>query len=149
MRSVSRTRRVGLAAGVVLAAFAGLGLAWAESPRTVWSGVYTAGQVARGREAMAQGMCRTCHGETLQGATGVPSIVGGEFQFKWDGKSLAELFDKVRTDMPPGQGGSLGDQKYIDIIAVLLAEDGYPASEQQELPPDPAALAAIAITASK
>jgi mono/diheme cytochrome c family protein len=98
---------------------------------------------------MAQGQCRTCHGETLQGATGVPSIVGGEFAFKWDGKSLAELFEKVRTDMPPGLGGTLGDQKYIDIVAVLLAEDGYPTGEGAELPADPGALAAIQITSSK
>ena len=137
------------ALGAVVATGMGLALVQAQSALTVWSGVYTKAQAQRGAEAMAAGQCRTCHGETLQGATGVPSIVGGEFQFKWDGKSLAELFEKVRTDMPAGQGGTLGDQKYIDIIAALLEADGYPAGSDHELAPDPAALAAIQITTSK
>jgi mono/diheme cytochrome c family protein len=137
------------ALGAVVATGMGLALVQAQTELTVWSGVYTKAQAQRGAEAMTAAQCRTCHGETLQGATGVPSIVGGEFQFKWDGKSLAELFEKVRTDMPPGMGGTLADQKYIDIIAALLEADGYPAGEARELPADPAALAGIAITASK
>lgn len=149
MHAMAGSTRKGFALGALLLGSTGLTVAWAQSAATVWSGVYTQAQAQRGNEVLGAAQCRTCHGETLQGGPGVPSIVGGEFQFKWDGKSLGELFEFLRTTMPPGQGGSLSDQKYVDIIAALLAVDGYPAGSSQELPPDAAALAGIAITASK
>ena len=137
------------ALGAVLAAGMGLAIVQAQSASTAWDGVYTKAQAQRGNELLTQGQCRTCHTETLGGGAGIPAIVGFEFQFKWDGKPVGELYDYILTKMPPGAPGSLGEQKVADIVAALLAADGYPPGEGKELPADPAALAGITITMSK
>ena len=140
-------RRAALCA--VVATGMGLAIVQAQSALTAWDGVYTQAQAQRGNELLTQGLCRTCHTESLGGGAGIPAIVGVEFQFKWDGKSVGELYDYILTKMPPGAPGSLSDQKAADIVAALLAADGYPAAEGRELPADASALAGITITASK
>jgi mono/diheme cytochrome c family protein len=137
------------ALGAVLATGMGLAIVQAQSALTTWDGVYTKAQAQRGNELLTSGQCRTCHTETLGGGAGIPAIVGLEFQFKWDGKPVAELYDYIQTKMPPGAPGSLSDQKVADIVAALLAVDGYPAGEGKDLPADASALAGITISASK
>jgi mono/diheme cytochrome c family protein len=137
------------ALGAVLATGMGLAIVQAQSALSAWDGVYSKAQAQRGNELLTSGQCRTCHTETLGGGAGIPAIVGVEFQFKWDGKSVGELYDYILTKMPPGAPGSLTDQKTADIVAALLAADGYPAGEGKDLPADASALAGITITASK
>jgi mono/diheme cytochrome c family protein len=43
----------------------------AQAPRTVQDGVYTAAQATRGGTVYGQ-QCASCHGATLQGASGPP-----------------------------------------------------------------------------
>jgi mono/diheme cytochrome c family protein len=115
---------------------------------SVWDGVYTKAQDARGRE-VHDGACAACHGNRLNGAgqpdmPPAPAIARAAFLHKWAGQTVAALFDYVRTKMPPDNPGSLSDQEAIDAIAHMFAASNIPAGAK-ELPPDPQILSGIAI----
>ena len=117
---------------------------------SVWTGVYTKAQDKRGEEVHA-GACATCHGERLNGAgqpdmPPAPAIARASFLHKWKGQTVAALFNYVRTKMPSDSPGTLSDQQYIDSIAHMFAVSQIPAGNN-ELPPDPKALADIVIDA--
>jgi S-disulfanyl-L-cysteine oxidoreductase SoxD len=112
--------------------------------RTVWDGVYTSAQAERGSKLFAEN-CSACHGAEMKAGPGAPSLVGPEFQFSWDKKSVGGLFDYARMFMPPGQTGALRDEQYADIVAAILKGNGFPASETAQLPAIKADLDAIQI----
>ena len=115
------------------------------APSTVWDKVYTEAQAARGKETyMAE--CAGCHADDLGGSGYAPAMKGSEFMTAWGEKTLGDFFDRARKLMPPDTPGSLGPEKYRDVIAFLLQENKYPAGER-ELAADSAALHAIKITA--
>lgn len=103
--------------------------------RTVNDGFFTVQQADRGAEIYAE-HCVTCHGANMRGSPGAPGVSGPEFQFLWDGKTVGELYESVRTKMPPGKAGMLSDQDYIDVIAAILKGNGFPPRENEELPAD-------------
>ena len=115
--------------------------------KTVWSGIFTAEQVARGKEkAMAE--CAACHGMTLKGDL-APSLIGPDFIDHWYDARLGELTTRVANTMPQSAPGSLKPEEYADIIAYLLSENGFPAgSETLKLAPVEA-VDAIKITKTK
>ena len=80
----------------------------AQTPRTSWDGVFTEAQAARGTKLFTE-QCSACHGAEMRGGAGAPSLAGPEFQFSWNKKSAAALFDYAKSFMPPGQPGSLSD----------------------------------------
>ena len=113
---------------------------------SVWEGVYTEIQAEKGSAAMTKS-CIECHAANMKGGPGVPPLVGIEFRFGWDNRSLGELYEYLVTTMPTGQPGSLSDQAYADVIALLLKLNGIPASsEEAELAPGTAALDNIILT---
>jgi hypothetical protein len=67
------------------------------------------------------------------------------FTFLWDGKSLDELFTTIRTGMPSNAPGSLSVPSYLQILAYILEENGFPAGGL-ELTADPEVLGRIMIT---
>src|SRR5688572_4792662 len=110
----------------------------ANQPRkTVWSGVYTVEQAARGM-ARYENDCGSCHGTAE-----APTLVGDEFKRRWFGDNLRTVLTKMRT-MPADAPGSLGDAEYVDIIAYLLQSTGFPAGPE-ELRNDPELLASILV----
>lgn len=111
---------------------------------SVWDGVYTDEQAARGKEVY-EVSCIGCHAATLRGTPGGPGIAGGRFTFNWSDRSVGELHGYVRANMPIGQAGSLTDQQYADIIAYILQVNEFPAGEA-ELPTDPAESEGVVIT---
>lgn len=142
---------VGLAAaGAVIVAFAGVLAQGSEAAagRTVWEGVYTEEQAARGQKVVLE-TCSLCHGEAMRGGGGVPSAVGPEFMFNWNGKPVSELFVYLKTTMPPTAPGSLSDRQYADAMAALFKHNGFPASATAEIPTDPEALADVVIVSTK
>ncbi len=143
-------RIVGGAIVLGLAAVAaGAGISFgAEAGRTVWDGIYTEAQAARGQSVLTD-QCVLCHGETMHGGGGVPSAVGPEFMFNWKDKSVAELFAYLKMMMPPTAPGSLSDQKYADVMAVLFKMNKFPASEGNEIPANPDALPDVRIVSDK
>ena len=66
---------------------------------------------------------RECHGPDLDGMEG-PALRGTEFLNSWAGQTTDELFTYMRDEMPPGLGGSLSDQVYLNLIAYLLDANG-------------------------
>ena len=94
--------------------------------RTVWEGIYSAEQAARG-EAQYTQRCAACHGATLGGTGEAPGLTGGEFVSHYDQLTVADLFDRVRTTMPQNDPGTLTRDQYADVVAFLLKSNGFPA----------------------
>jgi mono/diheme cytochrome c family protein len=95
-----------------------------ESATTVADGVFTDIQAARGA-AVYDTACAGCHRADLSGATG-PALREQRFAREFAGKDLKALFTKTATTMPRGAPGSLGDNVYLDVVAYMLKENGFP-----------------------
>jgi S-disulfanyl-L-cysteine oxidoreductase SoxD len=99
-----------------------------ETAKTVADSVYTDTQAARGG-AVYDAACAGCHRADLGGGTG-PSLKEQRFAREFAGKDLKTFFAKVAT-MPRNAPASLGDNVYLDIVAHLLKENGFPAGAQE------------------
>ncbi len=106
---------------VVVAAFAA-----DAAQRTVWDGVYTAEQVARGKKGY-NAQCARCHGDNLLGGEESPALVDKEFFKGWTGKSVGELVDLTVDTMPSDGPGKLSRKLCTDIVAYMLSLNGFPA----------------------
>ncbi|HEY2015400.1 MAG TPA: cytochrome c [Bryobacteraceae bacterium] len=115
-----------------LAAMGLLGLAviGAQSPRSVWDGVYTAEQGKRG-QAVYNTQCAACHGDTLGGGESAPPLAGGEFLSNWSGLTVGDLFERTRTSMPQSKPGSLSREINADILAYILSANQFPAGKTE------------------
>ncbi len=82
------------------------------------AGPYTAEQALAGRIAY-QANCAGCHAPDLSGREG-PQLAGANFMSQWGDKTAADLIGFMRATMPPGAGGSLPDQTYINLAAFIL-----------------------------
>src|SRR5215831_4369613 len=77
----------------------------AVAVRTVWDGLYSDGQAARGQTAYNRA-CAECHMTDLSGHEYAGALAGFGFLLKWQDASVAELFGRVRT-MPIGAVGTV------------------------------------------
>jgi len=102
---------------------------YAQSAKTTWDGVYTEAQAMRGAAAYAR-VCAQCHGPALTGAEG-PPLTGVEFTSNWNGLSLGELFERVRTSMPPDDPSRLSAAEKIDVLAHVLAVGKFPTGSSE------------------
>ena len=125
------------------------GSADAADMASVWDGVFTEAQAARGRAAYT-GACALCHGRRLNGAPddpdmrSTPPLARARFLREWEGRSLAALLAYTRLTMPEDNPGSLTDAEYVDVIAYMLSAGRIPAGDG-ELPTDARELARMAI----
>src|SRR5437899_1281189 len=101
---------------MILVAF----LFWFQSATSIKDGIYTAPQADRGK-AIYTSACAGCHGDTLEGSGQIPPLAGSEFLDNWKGRTLADLFDKMKTTMPADAPGKLSNDENIDLIAFLLS----------------------------
>jgi cytochrome c5 len=100
-----------------------------DTKTSVADGIYTDAQAARGATAYdAAGA--GCHRADLGGASG-PALREERFARQFAGKDLKTLFTKTATTMPRGAPGSLGDAVYLDVVAHLLKENGFPAGSHE------------------
>jgi len=97
----------------------------ATASRSIWDGVFSAEQVARGKKAYAN-ECADCHGEELEGITKSPALKGSVFFKNWRNKSVSRLIETTRRTMPPEDPAILSRELCTDVIAYILAENGYP-----------------------
>jgi len=130
-------QRVALAASIFVSAMTlAVGIALrsdtvrAQEPvKTVADGVFTEAQAVRGYAAYDLA-CSNCHRANLAGADG-PALRDERFTRNFAGKDLKTLYTKIATTMPRSSAGSLGDSVYLDIVAHVLKENGFPAGTQE------------------
>lgn len=102
-----------------------------ETVVSVLDGVYSAIQAERG-EVIYPSICGRCHGYALDGAPDdpdmlpAPPIAGVKFLRKWNGASVAALYEYLRTSMPAINPGSLADSEYLDVLSYMLSVSGMP-----------------------
>jgi len=126
-RTGFRGRVLGTAAALLaLSAFA------LPNVRSVWSGVYTTSQAERGR-VVFEASCAMCHRADLGGRGTIPALRGDVFTGERQGGSVGDLYELVRSTMPPGRPASLTPEAYADIVAYVLNANAYPAGTT-ELP---------------
>ena len=127
----------------------------APKTRTIWEGIYTEAQAARGEKAYKVAWCY-CHKDNLAGgffddgngrapALAGPRAFDSSFEKRWAGKTVGEMVIEIGTAMPQQDPGSLAPETYVDIITFLLAQNGVPAGTA-ELPAELDALQGIRIT---
>jgi mono/diheme cytochrome c family protein/SAM-dependent methyltransferase len=119
----------------------------AGEPRTVWDGVYTTEQAARGALLYDQ-ECASCHGPSGTGGGMAPALVGAAFSANYDGLTVGDLFDRNRNTMPPGKEGQIGAPENAAITAFMLQFNAFPAGPS-ELPSLAMALKSIQYVATK
>ena len=120
------------AGAIALAVAAGSPLAQ-DATRSVWTGVFTDAQAQRGQAAYETN-CQACHGPSLRGVGEAKPLAGPEFLANWNGLSVADLFERIRTTMPQNAPRSLTREQYADILAYLLKFNGFPAGGQELAP---------------
>ena len=98
----------------------------AQATRSVNDGIYSDAQAKRG-EAVYKDNCAACHGDNLEGSGPMPPLAGKDFLMNWNGKAVAELFDKVQSTMPATAPGTLTPQQTADVLAYTLNVGKYPA----------------------
>jgi len=95
--------------------------------RTVWDGVYTEAQAARGVTPFGQS-CSGCH---ALASTGKAPLVGESFWKSFAQKSVGDLLEFVSANMPNGSPHSLSESTYGDIVALMLKSNGFPAGNTE------------------
>jgi quinoprotein glucose dehydrogenase len=103
----------------------------------IWDGVFTKAQADRGKAALLQNGCNGCHGAELAGDRG-PALKGERFITDWENGPVDRLFVKIRETMPPLNAQQVPPAEKIDIVAYLLAVNGFPSGSttlgQDDLP---------------
>ncbi len=98
------------------------------SPRTgplsVYDGVYTVAQAARG-EQVQQRECGACHAPN--------EWAGGRILGSYSGRTVFDFVHQLRATMPMDGPGRLSLQEYTDVVTYMLQLNSIPAGEQ-ELP---------------
>jgi len=132
---------------IAIAAALAAGMAFSQSSRSVWDGVFSEGQAKRGQARYAE-QCAVCHGDSLAGGESAPPLAGGEFLSNWNGLTVGDLFDRTRSTMPQSKPGSLSREANAEIIAFILSSNQFPAGKD-DLPQASEVLREIKVEAIK
>jgi mono/diheme cytochrome c family protein len=116
----------------------------AQGAKSVLDGIYAPAQAASGRE-LYPNTCAGCHGAALGGASG-PALIGGPFIERWQGKTVGDLFEKIKTTMPAGAPGTLSADATADLVSFILGSNGFTAGTTR-LALDAAPLKAVKMAA--
>ncbi|MGE3886048.1 MAG: c-type cytochrome [Vicinamibacterales bacterium] len=111
-----------LSGGLAVFLVSGLGGIWLAGQATADGAVFTAAQAEAGRKAY-QAQCASCHAGDLGGRDDAPALTGDTFMATWGARTTTELFDFVRTTMPP-EGSSMTPDEYLAIVAHVLGQNG-------------------------
>lgn len=116
----------------------------AQGARSTADGVFSEAQAKAGETAY-QSHCAGCHGLDLKKTDAeAPDLTEGPFRYGWQGKTVGERFEKIRTTMPKAPLPKLTDQLYVDIIAYILSFNGV-AAGSEAMPADAPKLDVITI----
>lgn len=97
----------------------------ASAPAGNAPALYTQAQAVAGKQKFSDN-CALCHGEDLSGLAG-PALKGPKFAPVKANFHVGDIFTIVAHNMPATQPGSLPQQDYVEIMAFLLQQNGYPA----------------------
>jgi mono/diheme cytochrome c family protein len=111
---------------------------FAQGGKSTTDGVYSEAQATRGA-ALSTAQCQVCHGAKFEGTDVGPGLAGEDFRAAWNGRSLFELFDKIKATMPANAPGDLTNAQAADLVAHILKLNEYPTAAA-ELIGDKAAL---------
>ena len=114
-----------VAAVAVAGGIAGVTLRAQETTSSVVAGVYTDAQAGRGADSFARS-CAMCHGAAMTGIGEAPALSGAQFIADFNGLTVGDLFDRIRTTMPLNNPGGLAREEYASIVALILKVNGYP-----------------------
>jgi S-disulfanyl-L-cysteine oxidoreductase SoxD len=135
------TLKVALFASVCALVAGQLALA---QPDPILSGIFTKPQAERGK-SLYEASCASCHGVRLVADDPTNGdLTGLAFRLSWQNQTLDDKFESCKVGMPPGRGGFLTDQEYLDVVTYILSFNGYPAGDK-ELTPDRERLKQITI----
>jgi S-disulfanyl-L-cysteine oxidoreductase SoxD len=98
----------------------------AEPSRSVWDSVYTDSQAVRG-DSLYKQTCVKCHGATLTGTNDGTPLAGADFLGNWNGLTAGELYEKIRTTMPPDKPKSIARPQLAELVAYIFAQNHFPA----------------------
>jgi len=111
---------------ILMAAAVALAIAISSSAQdeatSVQAGVYSQEQAERGEQLFSEA-CRVCHQPE--------EFANGGYMEGWNGMSLNDLVEFIRSTMPEDNPGRLKRQEYIDIVAFLLKQNGLPTGEKE------------------
>jgi S-disulfanyl-L-cysteine oxidoreductase SoxD len=129
---------------ICISVMCGAAVLTAQSERTMWSGVYTADQAARGKRGFVSS-CGRCHNNELDGSANAPALRGPAFIAKNENESLGAIFMFVRDNMPPDASAPVDGATKLDILAYILQRNEIPTGTT-ELTLDIPALEGIRVT---
>lgn len=115
-------------AATVVALSATYSVVTAQPTTSVWSGVYSVAQAARGGPIYGNA-CAECHGPALEGGETAPALAGDDFRWAWHGLSIGDLFERIRISMPEGNPASLSRRDKADVLAYMLEQNDFPAGD--------------------
>ncbi|OXH87380.1 hypothetical protein CA831_21050 [Burkholderia multivorans] len=82
-------------------------------------------------DALYGNACAKCHGADLEGNT-APALSGPSFApLSHSHLTIGGVFGYMATNMPADQPGKLKDEEYADLMAFLLASNGYVAGKSK------------------
>jgi ankyrin repeat protein/mono/diheme cytochrome c family protein len=110
---------------------------------TIWNGVFTDAQAARGQQGYLKA-CAQCHADDLLGSTNAPALVGEAFFTRFNRTTADDVIDVIRRTMPQEAPDTLGMPAYADIVSYMFKANGVPAGKA-ELPVDRAKLREILV----
>ena len=105
--------RIAMLAGCLLGAQLSL-----AQQKTVADGVFTQAQVDAGKPVY-DSVCRTCHDMRFY----------RDSLRSWNNQPLLWFWESILGTMPADNPGSLMFQEYTDVVAYILAEQGFPVGE--------------------
>ena len=91
--------------------------------------LYTTAQAKDGEQKFAEN-CAQCHGDNLEGMAG-PALKGPNFASEKAAFKVGDIFKIVSENMPATQPGSLEHGDYVQIMAFLLQQNGFPAGSTE------------------
>jgi hypothetical protein len=80
-------------------------------------GVFQRRQAEQGEQIFAR-ECSGCHQ--------IDNYVGENFEVKWGGATLSDVYQDISLQMPPADPGGLTPLSYASIVAYFLSLSGYP-----------------------
>ena len=133
-RSSSRLTKVVVAIsgtiGMVIAAGGSSMDSHAQANLSIWDGIYTEAQAARGGAVFGD-QCAVCHGNPPVGASMGPPLIGDDFLAGFKDSNVEQIFTKISTTMPANDPGTLKPAEVTDVVAFLAMSNKWPAGEKE------------------